>query len=181
MKRCDTCDQSLPLDEFSLNHGKPRKDCKGCRRAAARDRYWRNPEQSREYSRRYREEHPEWHKASLRAWGEKNADRKRDYMRAYYQEHKTDWRTGEHARRAEQLGAPGSHSTRDWLRLLNRYDGRCAYCEAPATQRDHIVPLTRGGTNFIGNIVPACGTCNPSKGAQFITEWAHAQQKEKVA
>ncbi|MFF3992454.1 HNH endonuclease signature motif containing protein [Streptomyces cyaneofuscatus] len=40
----------------------------------------------------------------------------------------------------------------------------CAICYSrPATTADHIVPLSRGGTNDIQNLRPACGPCNFSR------------------
>ena len=30
-------------------------------------------------------------------------------------------------------------------------------------EADHVVPLTRGGTDDIGNIQPLCGACNRKK------------------
>ncbi len=36
--------------------------------------------------------------------------------------------------------------------------------------RDHIVPLSRGGTNDWANVVTACSTCNTRKGNRLPTE-----------
>lgn len=48
--------------------------------------------------------------------------------------------------------------------------GVCVYCGDPATDRDHVVPRSRGGTE----IVPACRPCNCSKHAKTPTEWMRA-------
>lgn len=82
-----------------------------------------------------------------------------------------------HRRRALKR-AGGSYSVRDWERLVRRHEGRCAYCaEVPeeGLTVDHVVPLSRGGTNTIGNLLPACGRCNRSKGARLLVEWRHSR------
>lgn len=65
----------------------------------------------------------------------------------------------------------GRIDPRDWERLCRRYDG-CAYCpsEGPVTM-DHVVPLSRGGTHTIGNVLPACSPCNTRKSAKLLIEW----------
>lgn len=39
----------------------------------------------------------------------------------------------------------------------------CAYCGKPATHVDHKDPISRGGTNEMGNLQPVCGSCNVKK------------------
>ena len=44
----------------------------------------------------------------------------------------------------------------------------CSYCGSPATEGndltiDHIIPLSRGGTNRRDNLTVACRRCNTSK------------------
>ncbi|MFJ3665409.1 HNH endonuclease signature motif containing protein [Streptomyces sp. NPDC090106] len=44
-------------------------------------------------------------------------------------------------------------------------DPVCSICRrSPATTADHKVPLSRGRTNDIANLRPACGPCNFSRG-----------------
>lgn len=58
--------------------------------------------------------------------------------------------------------------------LTERFGGRCAYCPAPATTWDHLVPVKHGGGTVPGNIVPACASCNSSKGTRDVIEWLSA-------
>lgn len=75
-------------------------------------------------------------------------------------------------RNRRAASAKGRVSPRDWRRLCRRYGGRCAYCSAKASlTMDHVVPLVRGGSNTIGNILPACRPCNCRKQGRFIMEW----------
>jgi hypothetical protein len=54
-----------------------------------------------------------------------------------------------------------------------RRDGyRCVYCES--TMRlvlDHVIPLSRGGSNDASNLVACCEPCNSEKGALTPDEW----------
>ena len=58
--------------------------------------------------------------------------------------------------------------------LLADFRGLCAYgCGRPATEWDHILPWSQGGSFATpGNAVPACGPCNRAKGgAADPWEW----------
>jgi len=39
----------------------------------------------------------------------------------------------------------------------------CAECDEPATEVDHILPISEGGTNDIGNLQALCETCHAAK------------------
>lgn len=58
--------------------------------------------------------------------------------------------------------------------------GRCYYCGLRTNPFatftiDHIVPLARGGSNDLRNLVPACRRCNFAKGVKLIDEWTPAR------
>lgn len=68
----------------------------------------------------------------------------------------------------------------DWRGLLRQYDGKCAYCgvsDAPL-QRDHKIPVSRGGSHGVGNIVPACAPCNYGKRTSLAIEWKLRLRRE---
>jgi hypothetical protein len=73
------------------------------------------------------------------------------------------------ARRIQTAG--GRHTEEEWQARLSEYEGRCAYCPATATSKDHVVPLALGGSDEIANIVPACKSCNSSKHALPLADW----------
>jgi 5-methylcytosine-specific restriction endonuclease McrA len=65
------------------------------------------------------------------------------------------------ARRAREVGVGGSHTQEEWEALCATHGGACAWCgctDKPLT-RDHIVPLSRGGSHDITNIQPLCRRC----------------------
>lgn len=50
---------------------------------------------------------------------------------------------------------------------------RCSYCLTTEGQmeRDHIIPIAKGGTDSYDNIVPACQSCNAAKGTRSLIEF----------
>jgi len=51
----------------------------------------------------------------------------------------------------------------------------CTYCGAGRLlQGDHIIPLTRGGSNALNNVTTACQRCNHAKGSKTPDEWCAA-------
>ncbi|HXE57732.1 MAG TPA: HNH endonuclease [Gemmatimonadales bacterium] len=62
--------------------------------------------------------------------------------------------------------------------LFARDDYRCQYCgrtqdelrQRECLTRDHLVPLSRGGTNEWTNVVTACSSCNTRKGNHLPEE-----------
>jgi hypothetical protein len=77
----------------------------------------------------------------------------------------------------ERLGAGASEWTVICSQVYER-DGRvCAYCgdvDGPH-QIDHVLPLSRGGTNDLDNLQVACKPCNTSKGDRTVEEWRAAK------
>jgi 5-methylcytosine-specific restriction endonuclease McrA len=76
---------------------------------------------------------------------------------------------------------------KDWAKELERHDHKCFYCKKEGTlTMDHIIPASRGGVHSVGNLVPACKSCNSSKRDRTIMEWrmklpAPRQKRERDA
>lgn len=75
-------------------------------------------------------------------------------------------------RRQREAAAPGltARQRSALLAMWLRQRRRCTYCDRPAATVDHVVPLVRGGTNFEGNLVPACRACNSGKRHRLVIE-----------
>lgn len=59
------------------------------------------------------------------------------------------------------------------VRILARDRYRCAYCltVGGALEVDHIVPVSRGGSNNDDNLTAACKPCNRGKSNKLLAEW----------
>lgn len=104
------------------------------------------------------EEHPRWqggvnNTEAHRRWKAKNPERMA-YLKA--------------RRYARERGAVGSHTFEEWNDLKAFHKQLCAICyqEKPLT-KDHIVPLSENGTDYISNIQPLCRNCNSRKWKKF--------------
>lgn len=73
------------------------------------------------------------------------------------------------SRRARKRGCADGLTDSQWVLLKGLYQFRCAYCHKrkPLTQ-DHVIPLSKGGSHTIENVVPACRSCNSRKGAKLL-------------
>lgn len=84
-----------------------------------------------------------------------------------------------HERRVEK--AKGKHTLDEWLFLKEKNDNRCLACGKKEGEiiltRDHIIPLIKGGTNYIENIQPLCFSCNSSKQDKIIN---YAERNSEV-
>jgi len=105
---------------------------------------------NREKAAAYYVANREKHDASVAAWRRAN----RASIVAYT-----------HRWRARRAGNGGSYTAAEWRDKCALLGNLCIYCgrdDLPLTV-DHKVPLSRGGTNYIENLAPACGSCNSRK------------------
>ena len=66
-------------------------------------------------------------------------------------------------------------------RILAKQKGKCFYCDCrtyrqeqkllPVATVDHVIPLSKGGTHSIKNLVVACSDCNQAKGCKTKDEY----------
>lgn len=112
----------------------------------------------------------------------KEADKRREYARQYLRDNPERMRAIRLRRRNRIKGSSYEFTERDWQRLLVRYRGCCAYCgeRSGDLQREHVVPLVRGGVHSVGNIVPACQACNYSKKDKLLTEWRFGKRRSRA-
>ena len=59
----------------------------------------------------------------------------------------------------------GRYTAREWRLMINWFGCACVKCGTVGkVSPDHIIPVSKGGSNKIENIQPLCQRCNLSKG-----------------
>lgn len=84
-------------------------------------------------------------------------------------------------RYAREKGAVGNHTLQEWEELKNKYNYKCAICgKKTILTKDHIIPLSKGGSNYILNIQPLCRNCNSKKNNKIIHDNPELLKGEEI-
>ena len=62
--------------------------------------------------------------------------------------------------------------------IFGRSNGKCVYCGAKATEIDHVIPRSNGGTNSTYNLVASCRACNQMKSNLTLKEFGKLVGKD---
>jgi len=122
-----------------------------------------------EAQRRYKNSHREEIRARQRERYAKNPEKFRLRNRIWAKQHREAEQLRLENRRARIKQAEGKITKEEWGRLLQKYNNRCLCCgSTEKVTMDHVVPISLGGENTIGNIQPLCKSCNSRKGVNII-------------
>jgi len=147
------------------------------------DWYERNKEEHNKNTTKYGQEHPEWRRAceakyreanhemcraSYKRWYAENKEKSAATFRKWRQENPEEARQHSRNRRARLANAEGSFTADEWVQVCEDHDFQCYHChkgleEGILLTPDHLISIKEGGSNYIGNIAPLCGSCNSSK------------------
>jgi len=146
----------------------------------------RHPEKARQAMRRWRARNLELKRARDRGYRRaaylRDPEKAKAQRAAYIAKHPEVKRAREQAYRARKIAAAGSFTGAEWRALLGQCGNVCAYCRGPGPlEADHRVPLSRGGTNFIDNLLPACRSCNGRKHKMTEDEFRARLAAERAA
>lgn len=118
--------------------------------------------------------------AADRMWWAANREWAREYYRQHRARYPEKYAAKDSKRRAAKRSAEGYHTHEDVNRIRTLQKDRCAYCRVMLRgggHIDHIVALSRGGSNWPNNLQVLCVRCNLSKGAKDPIEYVQERGK----
>jgi len=186
-KTCTKCGQIKPYSEFNNRQASPdgkQPKCRECEHIAQREynakNSARNTARAVEWNRTnkarrkeivqgYVERFPERRRESSRLDHIKNRDARNARIREHRKRNMDQARGYVLARRGRIKASAKLVTVKE---IAKMYASVCTYCgSSDKIEIDHIVPLSKGGRHSIGNLTPACRSCNGSKGNKFLREW----------
>lgn len=115
----------------------------------------------------------EWYEEQ-REYYQNNKEELAIYQREYAKENREAINAIGQRRRARKKELPATLTKCEYGQTLDDFGNACAYCGTKpkdTLHQEHIVPVVKGGGYTKGNIIPACQSCNSSKGATDFHEW----------
>lgn len=198
-KQCSTCQSVLPATAEYFHRDKHQRDgltqcCKVCRTAKSNAYNQEHRDEKRDYNKQYYAEHQNKEKErcakyssikenrdrknkATKRWYYKDIERSRENARQYFQTERgrIASRANSHNRRALKRNNGGKHTLAQLQELYQSQGGQCFYCKGDLKagwHADHYIPLSKGGSNDISNIVIACELCNRQKHDKLPDEWS---------
>jgi len=183
-----------PHGHFDLRYASNCR-CLECAKIASKIYYGVDrPKNKEKINAKKRRQNRTTRKDSIRRWNkyysEKNKDKIRNRSKLRYDNNKEKLgkerrlayaknpeRFNVHARnrKSRVRHSGGVHTEIDIAEILKAQNGRCAYCRKKVNRSyhvDHIVALSRGGTNARANLQITCPSCNRHKHATDPIDYA---------
>jgi len=95
------------------------------------------------------------------------------FSRAWRKANKAKVSANNRAARAKRSNASGTYTAKDVETKLWCQDNKCYWCLEILNgyEVDHVVPLSKGGSNCKNNIVATCYLCNRQKHSSLVLDW----------
>lgn len=171
-KVCSRCGEWRCIADYHRHPStKDKRDakCKFCKRAYTKSISAKATERTRQWRADHKEIIRPRLAAQARQYRQTHGAQWRAYLRSYSGLHPEYSAVTSLRYIARKRGALGEFSVVEWRALCDYFGNRCLCCgEQKPLAADHVVPLSVGGDNTIGNIQPLCRECNSSKGAKII-------------
>lgn len=170
LRTCVSCETETTLENFPVEDKKTLRRSKKCQQCHSNYRKayrTSNKERLNALATAYRRSNPkarQWNKEGTRRWKERNP---------------LAVRAMRENRRALEKTAEGRITRKNIEDLYLKQNGKCACCGVDLNNKfhiDHIIPLSRGGSNFPENIQLLTPPCNQAKSFKTMEEFLNERQ-----
>lgn len=186
-KICGRCKIDQPLENYSNGNGRFGKStaCRSCRAEQNKALREIRKEQNSAYRKAWEEEHKEARQAYFREYKEKFPEKLKAAKSKWKSSNKDAVNASTHKRRSLLKESAENYTAEEWQNLCKDYEYACLACGCSdlCLTVDHVVPISKFGSNSIDNIQPLCQPCNSRKNNQTIDyrlNWAERIRAEHV-
>ena len=184
LKKCTKCGENKPnTNEYFAYSNKSKGTliarCKACVNEYREEYYKNNKDKVIESEKKYYENNKDKIKESKKEYYENNKDKIKESRKKYRENNKDKVRERIKEYKHKKRGNGGSYTKSQWLDTLEYFDYKCAYtgeCIKHSCHVEHIVPVSKGGTSYIWNLVPSTERANLSKRNRDMEEWYREQE-----
>jgi 5-methylcytosine-specific restriction endonuclease McrA len=149
--------------------------CKVCHKEVINKFIQDNPEKRKKVTKKYRDANIDKCKsASLKSRSKEQGKKK---AKEWIAKNRDKVKSYKSTNLGKRRGAQGKHTVSQVTKLYERQQGKCACCHADLSDgyhRDHIKPVSLGGSNDIYNIQLLCKLCNLRKGSKDPIDFMQA-------
>lgn len=177
--RCKDCTKKESGEYYDKNKDKKQKYIEKNKELIAKQNkqwYSKNKENANE---RRRKKYPQQRKDKKKEYNDKNKVLiKKAYLKRYAN-NKEYFYIQVHKRRSRINKVLLNDFTKnDWIEIKKFFENKCAYCgkENVVLEKEHVISISKAGSNTKKNIVTACRNCNASKSNKALEEW-YPEQK----
>lgn len=194
-KWCPDCKQTKSVDDFN-NRSKATDGkmtyCKSCFRVRNYASRKKNPTAKNKAVAKWRANNAEKVKADKKAWRIANRDKVNAQKREWNKQNKDKVHEMNQRSYAKNPSLFINNAMKRYAklkeveqRLVTKRDIArlqampCVYCQSrERIEIDHVQPIERNGRHSIGNLAPACMSCNRSKSDLFVMQWRMREIKK---
>ena len=123
-----------------------------------------------EHTKQYYKDNKERIDKHNKQWNKDNPEKIKKRHKIYYKTErgKVSHQRANCKRRAIFKDIINTLTVEEWIDILREYKFRCAYCGKEFNlfdkpEKEHVIPISKGGNNVKENVVPSCKSCNSKK------------------
>lgn len=197
-RQCGECKELKEVNESNFRHNKNCKGgwsnkCKQCsdkydsnwlednrdlNKERSKARYYAKPEARKKYKEEHKEQIAATKRRIRKEKPEQTRKHKRDSSRRFRVNHPELARLRSRISTMRRRVKVGNFERSDLMAMYEEQENRCAYCGITIFWNipndihvDHVIPVTKSGTNDLDNLALTCADCNLSKHDLSLEEW----------